>query len=199
MRKVPFKTAGALIGAAAGLLLLHPYVMAVLSLAPGMHQNHVTPPGLRSFLALIFSPSMLPMTAAFVIFASVMGLLAGMVVERERRLEKFRQERERQKAVMEAVHRLIMVLSHHIINSALAIGAGAKALSRAGSNEERGQALKEIEGRIERIEAVMRTMQEMEFQEVLHGQENGYEGVIRTSRWIEERMGGGKLTGPEGS
>lgn len=187
MKALPIKTVGVLAGAVIGLLLLHPYVMAVIALIPG-DLPKIAPRTLKGFAVELFSPGMLPMTLAFVLFCSGVGLLIAMVVERERSLAAMRRKQERQQAAIAAANRLIMIFSHHLLNSLMAIGVHAKRLQRSREREVKERSLAEIIKRIGELESIMEVMKSMEFQETLEKGEEGYHSIIEASRWIEERL-----------
>ncbi|MGC8736384.1 MAG: hypothetical protein ACP5SG_06380 [Dissulfurimicrobium sp.] len=118
---MPFKTICFAVGIAAGALFAHPYMMLVLSLFTSHGKLDIEPGahGLSSFAHLIFSRQMLPMSFTFISLCGVAGLLAGMVIERKRRLAALRYENEKRASVLRAVRQLVMVLSHYFLNAAL--------------------------------------------------------------------------------
>jgi len=189
MAKLPLKTIGLILGGLTGFLLLHPSVMLVLSFVTTAGGGQLPPTGgILSFLRLVFSPEMLPMSLALILFSALMGLLIGMVFERERRLDALRHENERREAVLGAVRQLVMVLSHHFLNSALVIGVNAKRLRNGTREEDRSEALDRINAQIMKMESVVSTMREIQFEEMLDGNDTDYERIIEINSQLEQHI-----------
>ena len=190
MKGTPFKTIGAATGIAAGALFVHPYMMLVLSLftshgkldiEPGVH-------GLSSFAHLIFSRQMLPMSFTFISLCGVAGLLAGMVIERKRRLVTLRYENEKRESVLLAVRQLVMVLSHYFLNAALVTEADVKRLKKDGGIDARNEALDEIEARARKTESVIGLLRDIDFEKLLDGSDPGYKKMLEINSEIEKRL-----------
>ncbi len=189
MARIPHKSLGLILGGLTGLLLLHPYVMFVLSfVAPTGDNQPISTVGIIPFLHMVFSPGMLPMSLAFILFSGIMGLLIGMVFERERRLDALRHEAERREAVLGAVRQLVMILSHHILNSALVIGISAKQLRNDTREEDRSEALERINVQITKMESMVGLMREIRFEEMLDGSDTSYKRIIEINSQMEQYL-----------
>lgn len=129
------------IGIVTGYLMFHPYTMFVDFLM----NNHPDKTGSlymneRSIFALIqatFEPAMFPMAVSFASFGGITGLLIGLIVERKKRLYAVELDNEKKKTALETLHRLMVTLSHYLLNANTVIGGMVR---RGRRNEANVQA-----------------------------------------------------------
>ena len=189
-KKMPLKTLYFVSGLSAGLFFVHPYVMLVLMLTSpdGNKGLRLDFKDVSSFVHLIFSSEMWPMSFAFISFSGAIGLLIGMVVERERTLAALRYENERRTFVIQAIRQLVMILSHHFLNAVLVIGANVKQLKVAADLECKTEALKKIETQAMKTESIISLLQGLDFERLLDGSEQGYKKIIEISSELERQL-----------
>ena len=135
MKKIDIKyifTAGGLLF---GVLIAHPYIMLVyyftspgVTGAAGAGSNSTL--GAARILTDAFSPDMLPMTIGFSFFCGVIGFLVGLLLERNRKLQRMKADARQHEAVMNAARKLLSVLSHFVINSTIVIASETRRLHR---------------------------------------------------------------------
>jgi aromatic ring-opening dioxygenase LigB subunit len=119
----------------------------------------------------------------------VAGLLAGMVIERKRRLVALRYENEKRASVLRAVRQLVMVLSHYFLNAALVTEADVKRLKKDGGIDARNEALDEIEAQARKTESVIGLLRDIDFEKLLDGSDPGYKKMLEVNSEIEKRLG----------
>jgi hypothetical protein len=118
----------------------------------------------------------------------VAGLLAGMVIERKRRLVALRYENEKRASVLRAVRQLVMVLSHYFLNAALVTEADVKRLKKDGGIDARNEALDEIEAQARKTESVIGLLRDIDFEKLMDGSDPGYKKMLEVNSEIEKRL-----------
>lgn len=112
-----------LAGAIIGFLLFHPYTMFIYSFTNlpghGGENAQFQWKDLFSIVRNTFNPMMLPMALSFAVFNGIIGLLMGALIAKKRRLEQ-------QKIALETLNRLMITLSHYLLNANTVIGGMAR-------------------------------------------------------------------------
>ncbi len=189
MLKKNIKLIFTLIGFVFGVIVAHPYVMLVYLLTHPQgweHPDHGS--GLWQSVGRVFSADMFPMAASFAIFCGILGLLLGILYERNLRLNQMKLEMEKKEQIMESMHRLLSVLSHFIINSNLVIGAKVRKLQKMDMEGSLGQILKSILHEAKRNEEVMRLVNQCEFLENLEDSETSMDEILKLTKQIEVHL-----------
>ena len=196
MRKYRSQIIFTLIGIVAGYLMFHPYTMLVgflMNNHPGktgsLYMNE------RSIFTLIraaFEPAMLPMAVSFSLFGGITGLLIGIIADRRNRLYAAELENEKKKAALETLNRLMVTLSHYLLNANTVIGGMVR---RSRRDEAAVQAsLDIIEEEAKKIDAVIRSLKEITEIRTADYTTSGKDLMIDIVKNIEEHLGksGGK-------
>ena len=176
-----------LAGTAAGVLIVHPYVMLVDRLTGSGHGAA----GMTSALAgigSVFAPAMLPMTGAIAFFAGLCGLLLGLLFERNQRLIQYRYQVKLHHDLTTSLNQLLGVVSHYILNSSMVISGRARRLEKSASPEDRS-ILNTIARQAEKNEKVLKLMQEAEFLRNIDPSDTTYQKLIELNQKIEEHLG----------
>ena len=188
MQKKHTKFLFALAGCIFGAIIAHPYAMLVYGLTvPNSDKGTGFNLNLTRLLADTFSEKMLPMTIAFSFFCSVIGLLMGLLFERNARLGRLRFEMERRQAVMDSMHKLLAVLSHFILDFTLIIQAGIRQVKKEKPGQNLEGALEKIEEQAERNEQVLKLVRD-EFLEHIEDSDSSLSRILELTRNVERRM-----------
>ncbi len=112
----------AILGIVCGFLILHPYAMLVYKLTEGRFTGLFLNRGDLFAEILSFEASMLPMGIAFALFGGIIGVLLASFLDKKRRLLASDFENRNREAALDAVHSLMVTLSHYLLNSNMIIG-----------------------------------------------------------------------------
>ena len=178
------------IGIVSGYLMFHPYTMLVDFLM----NNHLDRTGSLymnggSIFALIrasFEPVMFPMAVSFASFGGITGLLIGIIADRKKRLYAAELENEKKKTALETLHRLMVTLSHYLLNANTVIGGMVR---RGRRNEANVQAsLDIIEEEAKKIDVVIRSLKEITEIRTADYTTSGKNLMIDIAKNIEEHL-----------
>lgn len=124
------------LGAIIGHLLIHPYAMVACSMMDMHRQGHMSIDmgHVMQSARSIFEPFMLPMTIAFAVLCGLIALLMAVLCDRKRILNEALIENERKKASLETLDRVMVTLSHYLLNANTVIGG---MVATAGSTTQR--------------------------------------------------------------
>lgn len=153
---------GAVIGGVAGFFLLHSYVMLLAS--AGIIPWHLSSAtahdwSLSSILAL--ERAMIPMAVPFVVFGSVLGLMAGTYLNRAHRLQHLLLEQQKSAAALETVRAFTDTLSHYLLNANMIIGGQVRHCRRLSPGQEVMESLQVIEQQGRMIDAVVGALRDL--------------------------------------
>jgi hypothetical protein len=113
-----------IIGGMVGYFVFHPYTM-LMSYVMHMHHGgeiHWNLKNLYEIFLSNFKFSMLPMAIAFVLLGGIIGLLTSIIVDRKRHLYAITLENEKRQVALETLKRLMVTLSHYLLNANVVIG-----------------------------------------------------------------------------
>ncbi len=174
-----------LLGAAAGLLVLHPYTTLVYDLYDRPGDILRAGPGtVFRELASSFRPGLLPRGMPFAFFGGAGGLFFGFWLEARRR----RLEMEKRMLAMETVRQLMMTVSHHLLNAVQVVGGFAARDARNERDEAIRKHLDAIRNEAARIEAVVKALQSLESVRIDRFLENGRASMVDIEKELSERM-----------
>ncbi|MBI4826137.1 MAG: hypothetical protein HY807_06910 [Nitrospirae bacterium] len=149
------------IGIVAGYLMFHPYTMLVdfiMNTHPGK-TGSLSGQSIFNLILTTLKPVMFPMAVSFAFFGGITGLLIGIIADRKKRLYALELENEKKKTALDTLHRLMVTLSHYLLNANTVIGGMAR---RSRRNEADLQAsLDIIEEEAKKIDAVIRSLKEI--------------------------------------
>jgi hypothetical protein len=188
VRKAIFFAAGAVFGH----LLIHPYAMVAYSLMDMQREGRLSVDMDRVFSAArsIFDPVMLPMTIAFSVLCGFIALLLGALYDRNMRLHEAMIENERKKASLETLHRLMVTLSHYLLNSNTVIGGMIRHCRKHDSKEEIVSSLAAIKKEARKIDAVMTALRKVTDIRTADYTSEGHGLMIDVEKEISEIMNG---------
>jgi signal transduction histidine kinase len=190
MRKFRSQIVFTSIGFVVGYLMFHPYTMLVSFLM----NNHFDKTGgpymdrgdVFTLIRATFEPVMFPMAVSFALFGGITGLLIGVLIDRRKRLFTAELENEKKKAELETLRRLMVTLSHYLLNANTVIGGMAR---RSRRNEANVQAsLDVIEEEAKKIDAVIRSLKEITEIRTADYTTSGKDLMIDITKNIEEHL-----------
>jgi hypothetical protein len=117
-----------IIGGMVGYFVFHPYTM-LMSYVMHMHHGgeiHWNLKNLYEIFLSNFKFSMLPMAIAFVLLGGIIGLLTSIIVDRKRHLYAITLENEKRQVALETLKRLMVTLSHYLLNANVVIGGNTE-------------------------------------------------------------------------
>jgi len=196
MRKFRSEIVFTSIGIIVGYLMFHPYTMLIsffMSDHPGNTGSlYMNEKGISTLIRTTFKPGMFPMAVSFAFFGGVTGLLIGIITDRRKRLYAAELENEKKKTALETLHRLMVTLSHYLLNANTVIGGMVR---RSRRDEAAVQAsLDIIEEEAKKIDAVIRSLKETTEIRTADYTTSGKDLMIDITRNIEEHLkkSGGK-------
>ncbi len=175
-------------GIICGVVLVHPYVMIIHRFTDARHtvENIVTVSSSTTLLAFL-SPQMLPMTIAFAFFGGTCGLLLGLLWERNERIIRSRYQIQLHSDLTAALHQLLGVVSHYILNGSLIISAHARRLEKKTAKEDLPH-LTSIINQAEKNESVLKLIQETQFLQNIDPSNDTYQKLIELNQRIEKQL-----------
>ncbi|MBW1749264.1 MAG: hypothetical protein JRJ37_00895 [Deltaproteobacteria bacterium] len=181
------KTGFTLVGILIGVVIVHPYAMLVNRFNGSGHTVGSSGDYVATDFLAIFTPAMLPMTIAFGFFSGVCGLLLCLLFERNQRILYYQYQARLHCDLMNALHQLLGVLSHYILNSSMLISGHARRLQKKAKEKEL-QSLNVIAFQAEKNEEILKLMQNADFLENIDPSDNTYQKLVDLSRRIEEHF-----------
>jgi hypothetical protein len=179
----------AISGAVAGYFVFHPYTMLAHIFADLGHKElH-----LKDFYEAFSKSLTLEMTfmaLAFAVFGAGVGLLIGALSERRRRLFEAEMENEKRKTAIETLRRLMITLSHHLLNANTVIGGTAHRCRRHTTDAGLIESLDLIRDETAKIDVVIRTLKKITEIKTADYTSEGKDLMIDISREIDENLVG---------
>ncbi|MBI4843476.1 MAG: hypothetical protein HY809_04035 [Nitrospirae bacterium] len=142
------------VGSFSGYLVFHPYIMVVNYLAHPQGQD-LWPGNLYNVFLSSLEPHMFFMAGAFAFFGCLIGLFISLLFERRRRLHIIELESERKKAEIETLRKIMVTLSHYLLNSNTVIGGMARHARKNETNRDTVDSLDLVLEQARRIDAVI--------------------------------------------
>lgn len=178
------------IGIVVGYLLFHPYTMLMHFLVnPQIHEtgyHHVQWRDILTGLQDTFKPGMFPMAISFSIFGGVIGLLTGIIADRKKRLFAARLENEKRKASLDTLNRLMVTLSHYLLNANAVIGGMVRRSRKNNTDvQESIDIIEEEAKKIDTVISVLRSISEIKTADYTTA---GKDLMIDITKEIEERL-----------
>ncbi len=152
-----------IIGAVIGYFVFHPYTMFVSYIIHSHQSGEIywNWKNLFDIFQLNFKPSMFPMTAAFVLFGGIIGLLTGVMVNRKKRSHAIAQENEKKKVALETLKRLMVTLSHYLLNANVVIGGEVRHSRKIVVDKDALASIEVIEKQAKKIDAVISALRKV--------------------------------------
>jgi signal transduction histidine kinase len=146
-----------LFGALAGYLILHPYVMIVNYVTESGYGNM----GIKEVLVMAFHHMTLSMAIPFILFGGLLGLMIDGVLDRQSRLSAIEAENQRKRAEIETLQRLMITISHYLLNANAVIGGMSVRCRKLNPVEEFSDYLNIIETEARKIDAVIKALRKL--------------------------------------
>lgn len=173
-----------------GYFVFHPYAMLVDSLMH-IHKGgdlHIHWKELFGIARTTFEPMMLPMAVAFTLFGSVIGLLIGLVVDKQKKLHVAELENEKRRVAIDTLHRLMVTLSHYLLNANMIIGGRVRRTQKMDLNDEALASLGTIAEQAKKIDAVVAALRNVTEIKTTHYTERDDKLLIDIAREIDEKL-----------
>jgi len=126
------------------------------------------------------------MAVSFGLFGGLTGLLIGIITDRTQRLFAAELENQKKKAALETLHRLMVTLSHYLLNANTVIGGMVRKGRRNEANVQ--GSLDVIEEEAKKIDAVIRSLKEITEIKTADYTTSGKDLMIDITKNIEERL-----------
>lgn len=181
------KTGFILVGILIGVIIVHPYAMLVDQFIGSEHKVGSPGVGVATDFMAIFTPAMLPMTIAFGFFSGACGLLLCLLFERNQRIVYYQYQARLHCDLMNALHQLLGVLSHYILNSSMVISGHARRLQKKAKEKDL-QSLTVIAFQAEKNEEILKLMQDADFLENIDPSDNTYQKLVDLNQRIEANL-----------
>ena len=190
-KKYRVKMLCSIIGMIIGYFIFHPYTMLVY-LIMDKHQRvdvsfHIKDI-FTAFLAVL-TPEMFPMAIAFAFFGGLNGLFIAIIIDKKKRLYAAEAENEKKKAALETLQRLMITLSHYLLNANTVIAGMARRCLKSNSAEDMKESIDIIEEQAKKIEAVIMALKKITEIKIADYTSEGKGLMIDITKEIEEQLG----------
>lgn len=167
IKSFPRSIAAGVLGAVIGYFILHPYSAVFYSLYP---LPHSLPPGsnisltqaLSQFRLFLDTFNMWYVGIPYAILGALAGVSLGFVFEARKQHEEAKKRLAMREAAHEALKALMVTLSHYLLNASTVIGGYSKLLMKKTVGTELEKGLQTITAEAEYIEAVVKSLQDIE-------------------------------------
>jgi len=159
-RKYRIQLIFSIVGIIIGYLVIHPYSMVVYALMH-MHQNggfHLQWQSLSAKALSSFYPMMLPMAISFAFLGAIIGMLTGTVIDRKKKLYAAQYENEKKKIALDTMEKLMVTLSHYLLNANTIIGGTVRRCRRLDPDQEMMAPLAVIEEQGRKIDTAIKAL-----------------------------------------
>ncbi len=173
-----------IIGAFIGYIIFHPYAMAIdffLGYKMDIYSIHTF------FVTL--TPQMFPMSVAFAFLGSLNGLFVAIIVDKKKRLYAAEAENEKKKVALETLQRLMITLSHYLLNANTITAGMARRCLKYNSAEDMKDSIDIIEEQAKKIEAVIMALKKITDIKIADYTSHGKGLMIDITQEIEEQLG----------
>ncbi len=146
---------------------------------------------LEDFYVIIkrsFTLEMPSMAFAFAVSGAIVGLLTCALSERKRRLFETEMENEKRKTAVETLRRLMITLSHHLLNANTVIGGTANRCRRHATDAALIESLDLIRQEAAKIDAVIGALKKITEIKTADYTSEGKGLLIDISKEIEESL-----------
>ncbi len=172
------------IGALAGYLIVHPYAMFAYYLAEtGRGEMHW-----RDMLLMTLRHMKLPMAVAFIFFGSFIGFLLARVLDKQNKLHAAELANEKHRAALETLQRLMITLSHYLLNANAVIGGMAGRCKKRCPERSVEEYLGIIEDEARKIDAVIKALRKITEIKTSDYTSGGHDLMIDISQEIEKLL-----------
>lgn len=191
-REILFLVAGVF----AGYIIFHPYAM-LANLLLGVYRYgdiHFTRDELLHVLQSGYHPEMLPMSLSFALFGGAIGLLSGILIGKRRKLREAELDNLMKKTAVETLQRIMITLSHYLLNANTVIGGNARRRKKYTAAEDFVVLLDVIDEESRKIEAVVNALRRITDLKTADYTAEGQGLMIDIAKELDELIASGKET-----
>ncbi len=174
-----------------GYLVIHPF-SGIVYMLMHLHQSndfHLHWQNIISTGALeAFKPVMLPMAVAFATLGGVIGLLAGIIAARREKLREVKLAREKKKIALATMKKLMVTLSHYLLNANMIIGGKVRHIRRQASDQDVIASLAVIEEQGRKIDSIIDALKKVTEIKTSDYTADGTIAMIDISKELEEQL-----------
>jgi predicted histidine transporter YuiF (NhaC family) len=177
-------------GAVIGYFVFHPYTMTMSYLMRVYEGGEIywNWRNLFDIFLMNFKPSMLPMASAFAFFGCIIGLLTGVIVERKKSSYELAHENEKKKVALETLRRLMVTLSHYLLNANVVIGGEVRRARKIVTDKGTLASLEVLEKEAKKIDSVIRALRQVTEIKTANYTSEGHGLMIDITKEIEEQL-----------
>ena len=179
----------AISGAAAGYFVFHPYTMIAHMFADLGHNELLLKDFYEAFSKSL-TVEMTFMALAFAVFGAGVALLIGVLSERKRRLFEAEMENGKRMTAIDTLQRLMITLSHHLLNANTVIGVTAHRSRRHATDAGLIESLDLIREEAAKIDAVIGALKKLTEIKTADYTSEGKDLMIDISKEIDENLAG---------
>lgn len=179
-------------GAFIGYIIFHPYAMAI-DFFLGYKMDIYSWKDIIHTFFVTLSPQMFPMSVAFAFFGGLNGLFIAIIVERKKKLYVLEHENEKKKVALETLQRLMITLSHYLLNANTITAGMARRCLKYNSAEDMKDSIDIIEEQAKKIEAVIMALKKITDIKIADYTFHGKGLMIDITQEIEEQLGKDKI------
>ena len=132
------------IGAFIGYIIFHPYAMTI-DFFPGYKMDIYSWKDIIHIFFVTLTPQMFSMSVAFAFLGSLNGLFIALIIDKKKRLYAAEAENEKKKVALETLQRLMITLSHYLLNANTVIAGMARRCLKYNSPEDMKDSIDIIE------------------------------------------------------
>lgn len=132
---------------------------------------------------------MFSMSIAFAFLGSLNGLFIAIIVDKKKRLYAAEAENEKKKVALETLQRLMITLSHYLLNANTVIAGMALRCLKYNSAEDMKDSIDIIEEQAKKIEAIIMTLKKITEIKIADYTSHGKGLMIDITKEIEEQLG----------
>lgn len=181
-----------IIGAFIGYTIFHVYTMGIDFFI--VHKMDIYSwENIIHVFFVTFTPEMFSMSVAFAFFGGLNGLFIAIIVERKKKLYTLEHENEKKKVALETLQRLMITLSHYLLNANTIIAGMARRCLKCNSAEDMKDSIDIIEEEAKKIEAIIMTLKKITDIRIADYTSHGKGLMIDITQEIEEQLGKDKI------
>ncbi|MHC4183806.1 MAG: hypothetical protein ACYSR0_10710 [Planctomycetota bacterium] len=179
-----------IIGVIVGYFVFHPYNMLMSYVIHIYHggEIHWNLKDLYLIFLSNFEFSMLPMAIAFALLGGIISLLTSIIVDRKRHLYALTLENEKRQVALETLKRLMVTLSHYLLNANVVIGGKARHSRKIVTDKDVLASLDVIEEQAKKIDSVISVLKKVTKIKTSDYTPKGHDLMIDISKEIEEQL-----------
>lgn len=178
-----------IIGAFIGYIIFHPYAMAIDFFLVYKMDIYSWKDIIHHIFFVTLTTQMFSMSVAFAFLGGLNGLFVAIIVDKKKRLYAAEAENEKKKVALETLQRLMITLSHYLLNANTVIAGMARRCLKYNSAEDMKDSIDIIEEQAKKIEAVIMALKKITEIKIADYTSHGKGLMIDITQEIEEQLG----------